>query len=256
MDLLTTAPEHRRQHVAKRPRARVLELDPELGNALEPEQWRPAADAATAPVFRHERGEWRFFPTPDRASFGALVLGGLILVRLEVGGRAHLELLGEGDLVSPWTGVDADLPLPTIVTARVVADVRLALLDRRFAVRTAAWPEIHVALMHRSIARARRLSLQSAINSLPRIDERVELTLWQLAERFGRVTPGGVKLHLRLTHSQFAEMVAAQRPSVSVALARLSAAGRVLRRDKDQWLLCGPPPSKLSPLAERNGLSA
>jgi hypothetical protein len=69
--------------------------------------------------------------------------------------------------------------------------------------------------------------VQSAINSLPRIEERIELTLWQLAYRFGHVSRDGIKLDLPLAHSQLAEMVCAQRPSVSTALTRLRNRGRI-----------------------------
>ena len=33
------------------------------------------------------------------------------------------------------------------------------------------------------------------------------MTLWQFAYRFGRMTPGGIRLHMPLTHSQLAEIV-------------------------------------------------
>jgi CRP-like cAMP-binding protein len=98
------------------------------------------------------------------------------------------------------------------------------------------------------------VSLQSAINSLPRIEERLELTLWEVAHRFGRVTPEGITVVLPLTHSQLADMVAAQRPSVSTALASLQRQGRVQRMVRHKFLLSGSPPSKLSPLAVQSGL--
>ena len=238
----------------KRTLVRVLDADPELGSAISLEAWPRAVTAAVAPVFRHHVGPWRFFPKPDRVSFGALILDGVITVRVQVDGHAHLELLGDGDVISPWAGAGPDMALPTEVTASVVKDLRLAVLDRTFARRIAEWPEIHAALIQRLIARSRRLSLQGAINSLPRVEERVELTLWQLAYRFGRVTPAGTLLQLRLTHHQLSEIVAARRPSVSVALARLAAAGRVRRSNGDEWLLTGAAPSKLAPLQRQTGL--
>ncbi|HZU59630.1 MAG TPA: Crp/Fnr family transcriptional regulator, partial [Solirubrobacteraceae bacterium] len=132
--------------------------------------------------------------------------------------------------------------------------LRTALLDRSFIMRTARWPEIQAALMQRLIGRSRRLSLQSAINGLTRTEDRLELTLWQLASRFGKVTASGYKLPLRLTHTQLAEIVAVQRPSVTTALLRLEQAGR-LQRNHDGWILPGPPPSRLKPPAGQRGLS-
>jgi CRP/FNR family cyclic AMP-dependent transcriptional regulator len=247
----------RRQFTGTAVRAvRVLEVDPDLGAGIDQAQWPVAVRMATAPAFEFQRGPWGFSPPPDPASFGALVLDGMLMIRIDAGTRAHIELLGEGDVISPWAGSGAELAVPTEVTASVVADSRVALLDRGFALRTARWPEIHAALIRRLIARSRRLSLQSAVNALSRIDERLELTLWELASRFGRVTTEGVVVELPTTHSQLAEMVAAQRPSVSTAVARLQASGRVARTARHRWLLKGEPPATLAALARQTGLRA
>ncbi len=252
---LTSAPDGAKilpYRSAPHARVRVLDEDPDLGAALRPEDWREAQAAAIAPLFLHPSGRWRA-SAPADTGVGLLVLKGAILIRVDVGERAHIELLGEGDVISPWTGLGPDLAVRAEVSSTVVTDLRAALLDRSFIMRTARWPEIQTALMQRLIARSRRLSLQSAINGLTRTEERVELTLWQLASRFGRVTPGGYKLSLRLTHSQLAEIVAAQRPSVTTALVRLEQAGR-LKRNHDGWILPGGPPPMLAPLAGQRGL--
>jgi CRP-like cAMP-binding protein len=233
---------------------RVLDADPDLGAGIESAEWQAAVSMAVAPEFEFERGPWRFFPPPEPGGFGALILEGLIVVRINAGTRSHIEMLGEGDVTSPWAGSGAELTAPSIVTASVVSKARVALLDRRFALRTARWPEIHAALIHRCIERARRLSLQSAINALPRIEERVEATLWQLAYRFGRVTPDGIVLDLPISHSQLADIVAAQRPSVSTAVIRMEDHGRIERVARRTWRLSGSPPEILSSLVKQSGL--
>jgi CRP-like cAMP-binding protein len=193
----------------------VLAADPDLAIGIEPDQRPAALAAAVAPVFDFDRGPWRFSPPAEPAALGALVLAGMITVRIDGGTRAHVELLGEGDVVSPWVGNGIDQALPSAVNAVVASRLKVAMLSHAFALRTARWPEIRVALMQRLIVRTRRLSLQAAINSLSRIEERLELTLWELAYRFGHVTPEGIAVELPLTHSQLAEMLAAQRPSVA-----------------------------------------
>jgi CRP/FNR family transcriptional regulator, cyclic AMP receptor protein len=233
----------------------VLEADPDLGSVIDKEQWHLAVAASLAPAFVLERGPWRFSPRPDPGAMGALLLEGLIVIRINAETRAHLELLGPGDVIGPWVGSGQELTLPSVPTTSVVSKARIALLDRRFAIRTARWPEMHAALMHRLIVRARRLSLQSAINALSRIEERLEVTLWELSYRFGRVTPDGIMLDLPLTHSQIAEMVAAQRPSVSTAFTRLQDHGRIVHAARHRWLLLGEPPSALSWLARQTGLA-
>lgn len=224
----------------------VLDADPDLGARISETDWSRAAREAVAAAYDLEPGPWRWPSEELEAGFGALIIRGLMLLRLDLGGRAHAELVGPGDVVSPWEAIDVSFDTCRL-DARVVTPTRIALADRRFALRTARWPELHTALTARVIARARQLALQSAINSLPRIEERLELTLWQLAYRFGRVTPRGTALRLPITHAQLAEIVGAQRPSVSVALARLREHGRVAAADGTGWLLLGQPPSLESP---------
>jgi CRP/FNR family transcriptional regulator, cyclic AMP receptor protein len=233
---------------------RVLEADPDLGAGIDESEWQPAVAMSAALEFEFERGPWRFFPEPEPGGLGALILEGLILIRIDAGSRSHIEMLGPGDLTSPWVGIGPELSAPSVVTASVVSRARVALLDRRFALRTARWPEIHGALVARCIERSRRLSLQSAINALPRIEERVEVTLWGLAYRFGRVTPEGIVVDLPISHSQLADIVAAQRPSVSTAVVRLEGQGRIVRTARRTLLLRGEPPAMLTSLARQSGL--
>ncbi len=233
---------------------RILDADPELGDGIPPTHLHLAAGASAAELHTMERGPWTFDPPADAGGLGALILSGLILVRVEVAGRCHAELLGEGDVISPWLPAGPDLAARAHVSSRVLETVEFALLDRHFALRTARWPEVHAALMRRLLLRSRRLSLQSAINAIPRTQQRLELTLWQLAYRFGRVASGGLRVHLPLSHAQLAEIGATQRPSVTIALARLQDAGRLKRTGSHDWLLCGSDPDELAALMVDAGI--
>jgi CRP/FNR family transcriptional regulator, cyclic AMP receptor protein len=241
---------------AQAPAVRVLEVDPDLGAGIDPAEFQVAMGLSVAPEFAFEPGPWEFSPPPERGGFGALIVEGMIVIRIDAGERSHIEIMGEGDVASPWVGSGSELSTPSMVTALVLARARVALLDRRFALRTARWPEIHAALIQRCIDRARRLSLQAAINALPRIEERVEVTLWGLAYRFGRVTPEGIQVKLPISHSQLADIVAAQRPSVSTAVVRLEDQGRLERVERRTWLLRGEPPEMLTSLSRQTGLEA
>jgi hypothetical protein len=70
-----------------------------------------------------------------------------------------------------------------------------------------------------------------AITHYPRIDRRLLLLLWHLADRWGRVTPDGVRIPMRLTHTLLADLVAARRPSVTTAFAQLEDEGHLSRHD-------------------------
>ena len=86
-----------------------------------------------------------------------------------------------------------------------------------------------------------RLTGQLVICQLPRVDQRVLAILWLLAESWGHVTPGGVRLPLALTHETLGALIGARRPTVTLALRKLSEKGSIVRQDSG-WLLLEPPP--------------
>src|SRR2546430_12566490 len=78
--------------------------------------------------------------------------------------------------------------------------------------------------MDRIMRRAHALAFHLAVSHLKLVETRLLVILWYYADRWGRVTPGGVLLPLRMTHSLLARVVGARRPSVSTALGRLRTA--------------------------------
>ncbi len=107
------------------------------------------------------------------------------------------------------------------------------------------WPQLGVELFNRGTRRAHHLAVALAIAHHQRVEDRLLLTLWHLAERWGKVTPDGIVVPLPLSHQRLAEIVGAHRPSVTTAMGALAKAGRVSRRDDGNWLLHGDPPEKL-----------
>jgi len=115
-------------------------------------------------------------------------------------------------------------------------------LDEALWTRLSAWPQIFVALMDRILQRSRSASLRLAIVQLPQLSSRLSLLLWHLADRYGHVeAQDTVHLPLRLSHSVLAELVSAQRPSVSSALKRLDQDGTVVQYPDRTFLLRGRP---------------
>lgn len=199
-----------------------------------------AALARVHQVAPDEPGE-PVWPAEASRGFGLLLLDGLMVRQVTIAGREGAELLAAGDLLRPWQREDESASIERRSGWRVLERTHLAVLDLRFALRVCSYPEVTVQLMARALRRSRNLAVIIAIVHQPRVDQRVLMLLWHLADRFGRVTPDGVLLPLRLTHDLVAELVAARRPTVSSALASLEREGLVSHNGSG-WLLYGPPP--------------
>lgn len=98
----------------------------------------------------------------------------------------------------------------------MLAPTRLAVLDLAWARRMAPFPEIAGTLIGRAMDRSRRLAVNMAIAQHPRLEMRLEVLLWHLAERLGRVHTDGVHLTLSVTHETLGNLVAARRPPPAV----------------------------------------
>lgn len=214
----------------------VLQVDVRLAADIAPNERRRAIEASRAPVRTAAIGPWQFEPDPETTSLGALILKGMVVVRMEFRGRGHLEVLGEGDVINPWR-LATDTPLQEQLDVQVMQSGYVALLDHRFVLRMTPWPEVFAALMRRQIRRTRRMVLQACILSRSSVDERLELMLWRLAEQFGSMTRDGLLVQLPFTHLHLAEMIAAQRSTVTLAANRLVAEDRLRRPGRNQWLL-------------------
>jgi CRP/FNR family cyclic AMP-dependent transcriptional regulator len=225
--------------------ARVLEEDPDLHDRVpDPERPRAVLDAV-APVKTLDLGVWDEPDSPNTQhdGFGLLVLEGMIARRVTLGRFDCTELLGQGDLLRPWSFATAgSASVPSKVTWNVVEPVRLAELDRRFALSVSPWPEVAADLMDRIIQRSRWLAFQLAVCHVVRVDTRLLLMMWHFADRWGRMTRDGARISLPVTHSVLASVVGARRPSVTTALGRLQEQGLIERLPDGAWLLHGSPP--------------
>jgi hypothetical protein len=220
----------------------LLEADAELGDGLATEDLRAARRAVGVHAKALETGAWAPLeePWPVPPALGLLVLEGLVTRDIVFAGRTTTELVGAGDILRPWEDDVQFDPLPFGVAWHVHEPTRVAILDARFALATARWPALAANVSRRHVRRARGLAFQLAIAQLPRVDDRLLVLLWALAERWGRVSPQGVRLPLQLPHRTLATLVGARRPSVTTALSGLARDGLVERTD-DGWLLSGDP---------------
>jgi CRP-like cAMP-binding protein len=229
----------------------VLDLDDDLGEELELRMRLSARQHATARILHADTGEcdlrsW-FSAVGDGP--GLLVIDGLLALDTCVAGRTICELLGPGDLLQPPTELDYNM-VDRECNWHALAPARLVLLDGAFVERVRSWPQLLRALFRRAERRVADAGALRAISCQPKLEVRLVLLLWHLAARWGKVEPTGIKLSLPLTHRLLGQLVAAERPSISHALSRLSHAGLVTGSAGD-WHLQGTVQEHLEELIER-----
>ncbi len=231
----------------------LLELDPDLGLLLAEDRLQAAERELRVAVHSLDAGPWDAGrlsgASPDHV--GMLVLDGVLAREVLVSDTVSTELLGPGDVVRPWRVHDGSSLLQHQVRWSVLTRSRFALLDRRFGVELARYPEVMVAVLDRVNERALRLAVTQAISQLNRVDRRLLALFWHLAERWGRMTGEGVALPMTLSHRMLGQLVGARRPTVSTALGELAREGELKRRDDGTWLLTGVPVGVPEPEIER-----
>jgi CRP/FNR family cyclic AMP-dependent transcriptional regulator len=223
--------------------AALLDLDPDLGQSLDPEGFEEARRRLAVRVRRVPAGAWDNVPVSctDPGALGLLVVDGVLSREVLVSDIVSSELLGPGEVVRPWEISPEASLLRVSVRWSVLADARVAVLDRRLAVGLAPYPEITSQLVERISRRAQRIAVTQAISQLNRVDQRLLTLLWHLAERWGRITPAGVLIPLTLSHRMLSQLIGARRPTVSTALGELDRSGDVRRLENGTWLLTGDP---------------
>jgi len=212
----------------RRGSAPLGDLDDDLLRAVPREQRRYAA-ALRLPTLEVTRGGWAPAPRDD-GTLGYLVAAGTAFRCVHASGHATAELLGRGDVlpVRPDPRSEPGDSDPCVAW-HVLERMTLAILDARFLACAARWPRLTWTLLERRCAATDSLMVRFALVHRQRVDERVLLVLWGLAERWGRVTREGVLVPIPLRHHQIAALTASLRPSVSLALQRLAARGVVER---------------------------
>lgn len=229
-----------------RPRlVRLLDADPDLGDGLSPPDLEVARRYVVCKAAALDRGVHDPWAVGSDDLLGLLVIDGLLIRSVQVAERRCGELVGPGAILRPWDHFGNYAPLPFEVRWRVVKPVQLAMLDQRLVTISARWPSLMHAIVRRAVGRSHALALNVAIHSLQHVELRLLVLFWHLADRFGRVTHEGTVVPLALTHEDVAELVGAQRPSVSARLSALSARGELMRRADRTWLLPGDPPEEL-----------
>ena len=225
----------------------IVDADPDLAELLDPGETERARREALTRVQRVTPGDWDVAGAleADVHHRGFMIVDGLLSRSVDVLGRRCVELIGPGDVMRPWQWDEEGSHVQAEVGWSVLEPSRLAVLDHRLVTRIAPWPQLGVELFNRGTRRAHHLAVALAIAHHQRVDDRLLLTLWHLAERWGRVHPDGIVVPLPLNHQRLADIVGAHRPSVTTAMGELTRAGTVSRRESGDWVLHGQPPESL-----------
>lgn len=165
--------------------------------------------------------------------FAVVILDGALLSTTRLRGREASEIFGEGDSIDLIAQPADESPVESVVHEPLT----VAFLDDRFRAAAHRWPQLH-DVIYTQLARQRRAAAaHMAMLHLTRVDERILTLFEQLSERWGSVTPDGIVVRLRLSHSVIGQLVGSRRPTVSLALSDLAGAGELVRRADNAWLL-------------------
>lgn len=221
-------------------RVDLLERDAEFARLVADAEGPRSVDRLWTSALKLQRGPWKPASAPTDTHLGFLVLDGLLGRRVVVPDRGRsLELLGRGDVFSPW---QEDAPSFSQVVWTAIEPTWIAALDRDVAAQVRQVPELLEALTDRAHRRSQRIAVSAAIANTVGVEDRLLLLLWQLTELWGRKAPGGAVLPFRLSHQTLADLVGARRPTVTLALRGLSDRGLLERGASGEWILVGDPP--------------
>jgi CRP/FNR family cyclic AMP-dependent transcriptional regulator len=209
---------------------RLLDVEPELAAGIPENELALASLHLTVPGALVGCGPWTPPAGLDRA-LGCLVVSGHLVCDHRTFGVPDAQLFGEGDLF------DATLLAPGACTWQGLVACELALLDARVLVSARRWPQLVSAMCRKIFDGQQQRHQLAAIRALPRVDQRLLALFWELASRWGRVCRDGIAVELPATHKLLGEIIGAQRPTVSLAIAALREEGLLLREPSGRWLL-------------------
>jgi CRP/FNR family cyclic AMP-dependent transcriptional regulator len=215
----------------RRAAVRLLDAVPELADNISDDRLEGARQHALAATIELAPGRWHASSSDfeDPVGYGLMIVEGLMTRDILLGQTTASELVGAGDLVRPNDHEGAVSPVQFDVAWNVLEPTRLAVLDRRFAIVTARWPEVAAAIVRAAVRRSHALTYQIAV---------------------GHMTQDGIVIPIKLTHAVLGQIVGAQRPSVTTALKTLTDRGALTRSPDGTWLLHGEPPDEYRRISE------
>ena len=170
-------------------------------------------------------------------AFDFLVVDGVVIKQTVLHRRAALELLGVGDVLAPPLTATRQIESRSLSRYLAHGPVSLAALETHFRLAVRRWPDIADYLHDRLGQQTHRASMHLAMLHLPRVEDRITALFADLAERFGRISGDGILVDLPLTHELIGGLVGSRRPTVTLALQKLSTDGTLQSHERNRWIL-------------------
>ena len=227
----------------------LVDVDPELTAGVPPEELGLLRRVLTRPRYDIPKGRWspELLRGHDNGVFAILVIEGALVREVDLTDRHCAQMLGPGDVLQPSSDGG---PLGSAVSWTAAHPTSVVALDDRFTRAAQRWPSLALNLHRRLLDQTDRTALHAATAQLPRVDRRILALFWQLADRWGRVTPFGIEIPLQLTHETIGRLVGAQRPTVTLALRDLTAERGLTRTSTGRWILNPRTGDALRPAAD------
>ena len=235
----------------------LLEVNADLAGDLASDEVQLALGALVVPAVRVQGGQWDpgACANDDRVTgslIGLLVIDGVVLRELMLGAYVSAQLCGPGDLLE-LRGARDQRCLPALATVSVPGTAVLALLDDRVLGASRRWPQLGRRSLAEAMGQIGDAAAHQAIFQLAHVEDRLLALFWHLADRWGRVLSAGVRVDLPLTHETIGHLIGARRPTVTLGLRALRAAGLLQRQVDGAWLLAHGSLHRLTtPDAERS----
>ena len=217
----------------------LFKAAPDLARGIAPDRLAAATDSVRVKTLEIPVGPWSPSVSEGDGHLGLLVLDGTLLREVCIGPDWSAEVLGAGDLLRPWL---EDASSFAVARWRAIEPVRIAILDGEAGAELAKHQTVVGELLERTLRRARALAVHAVIEGVHRIDQRLLLLFWHLAEQRGQLADGKIVVPFPLTHEHLARLVGARRPTVTTALGALERSGEVTRRRDGTWVVAGEPP--------------
>ena len=182
------------------------------------------------------KGELIYSPYDRGDALSLIEAGRVRLYRSDHDGRQlTMAMLDEGEAFGlvPVNGDDLHDAYAEAMSDCVLRVVPAADLERT----AAEHPQVAMNLM-RSLSQRLR-SVEDRLESLAfrGVAARLAGQLLELMERYGRVTPQGIRIDERFTHMQLAEMIGTSRETLTKVLNELRESGLIDVRERLVWVL-------------------